>query len=87
MKVLIALKKLEFAAIISDEDEVELWRRPIPMLNVFRLGTMMLGFLDRENNMKIGSTKILHFRNTKGMFIFTKARLLLLRIIYYMICR
>lgn len=53
---------------ISDEDEVELWRWPIPMINVFRLGTMMLGFLDRENDVKIGSTKILYFTNSKGMF-------------------
>lgn len=43
------------------------------MLNVFRLGNKMLGFVDRENDMKIGSTKILYFKNTKGMFLLSTA--------------
>uniref|UniRef100_A0A915PPG5 type I protein arginine methyltransferase n=1 Tax=Setaria digitata TaxID=48799 RepID=A0A915PPG5_9BILA len=58
---------------IIDEDDVELWRWPIPMLSVFRLGTMMLGFLDREHDTKIGSTKILYFRNTKEVSEFLTA--------------
>ncbi|VIO93698.1 Uncharacterized protein BM_BM10394 [Brugia malayi] len=62
-----------YSVCIIDEDEIELWRWPIPMLNVFRLGTMMLGFLDRENDMKIGSTKILYFRNTKEISEFLTA--------------
>ncbi|VDN06765.1 unnamed protein product [Thelazia callipaeda] len=52
---------------IIDASQVELWRWRIPMLNVFRLGTVLLGFHNRENNMKVGSTKILRFQNTKGM--------------------
>ncbi|MCP9261712.1 Histone-arginine methyltransferase CARM1 [Dirofilaria immitis] len=58
---------------IIDEDEIELWRWPISMLNIFRLNTMMIGFLDRENDMKIGNTKILCFRNAKEVSDFLTA--------------